>query len=665
MADDATLSYSGTFDGSQIIAEAGQADAAFAKMGKTATEAFDHTAAAAKPAAAGINDVAAAEDHAAHSAENLGFKHDHLALTYRQVNKEATEGSRAIKGALETINTGSLDAAGALDIFRIAATSAFHGPETLIIIGLAAGVTLLVDKLKNLKDESRDVKWFGDEAEVTERFDTLSAQYAYLGKEQERLNDQKYLPSYGPQLQAVASRQQELDLATKLKTNLDQQRQIESEIANIEADKVRLHGEAQVAESRTDNPVAKMQAQQNEVVQEKQREAQQLLLLIQEHGLQEDVLHQQLAVKARSKEEEAEEAKNKSKLAHLDLQLGAENALYKAKGDELVNIERANQNNLAHAKDEAALKQTKQEFAGQSDTEASPAYLKQLEEQKTATQKYNADIAQLDDQLAQTQIENGADVFTKKSTEIDLWYNKTKAVYEKQEQDEAKATGQSQIANQRLNERLALLTQQRTQKEANLETEKSQKVREIYSQETASIIQDSSQLFSVLGGHNEAFFLLQKGLAAASIIVNTEAAAAKIEAQLGILAAAGPLETLYAGMAIQLATVAATAIQGFEGGGYTGPGANDEVAGVVHKNEYVIPAADVARMGGPAGVASTISNNRGGDSYTGGTTNITINAAPNHSPSDIATAVANHPAFKDQYRLMLTQRQANYQRTQA
>lgn len=46
----------------------------------------------------------------------------------------------------------------------------------------------------------------------------------------------------------------------------------------------------------------------------------------------------------------------------------------------------------------------------------------------------------------------------------------------------------------------------------------------------------------------------------------------------------------------------------FQDGGYTGEGEDDEPAGVVHKNEYVVPSPQVEAAGGPGGIQAMLSS---------------------------------------------------------
>jgi hypothetical protein len=52
----------------------------------------------------------------------------------------------------------------------------------------------------------------------------------------------------------------------------------------------------------------------------------------------------------------------------------------------------------------------------------------------------------------------------------------------------------------------------------------------------------------------------------------------------------------------------AAPIMEYMDGGYTGPGAADEPAGVVHRNEYVVPSDQVDAAGGPTGIQSLLSS---------------------------------------------------------
>ncbi|CAD1788824.1 phage tail tape measure protein [Xanthomonas euroxanthea] len=59
-------------------------------------------------------------------------------------------------------------------------------------------------------------------------------------------------------------------------------------------------------------------------------------------------------------------------------------------------------------------------------------------------------------------------------------------------------------------------------------------------------------------------------------------------------------------------------LQGWDTGGYTGPGGKFEPAGIVHKGEGVLSQLDIAAIGGPRGFASLLSTIRRGRGYAAG-----------------------------------------------
>lgn len=59
-------------------------------------------------------------------------------------------------------------------------------------------------------------------------------------------------------------------------------------------------------------------------------------------------------------------------------------------------------------------------------------------------------------------------------------------------------------------------------------------------------------------------------------------------------------------------------LQGWDTGGYTGPGGKFEPAGVVHKGEGVLSQRDIASIGGPAAFLSLLSTIRSGRGYAAG-----------------------------------------------
>lgn len=124
--------------------------------------------------------------------------------------------------------------------------------------------------------------------------------------------------------------------------------------------------------------------------------------------------------------------------------------------------------------------------------------------------------------------------------------------------------------------------------------------------QTSTIWGDMTQMIKDAKGENSrtyrAMFYIQKEMAIAQQIINTELAASATTAQTGIFglpAAAVIRATGYAGVAL----IKAQQYMGtFADGGYTGRGGKYDPAGIVHKGEVVWSQEDIKRWGGPANV---------------------------------------------------------------
>lgn len=141
----------------------------------------------------------------------------------------------------------------------------------------------------------------------------------------------------------------------------------------------------------------------------------------------------------------------------------------------------------------------------------------------------------------------------------------------------------------------------------------------------AEYTQSVSQMIGVLGGKSKAYFAIQKGLALGEIAIRT--AAAVVQSNSNPLTMWKVPYDIALG-ASQAAVVGATALKGFERGGYTGDGGRSEVAGVVHSGEMVWSQDDVKRVGGPK-AANDIRQGGGGN-----TNNIVINLSGSASRAD-------------------------------
>lgn len=129
-------------------------------------------------------------------------------------------------------------------------------------------------------------------------------------------------------------------------------------------------------------------------------------------------------------------------------------------------------------------------------------------------------------------------------------------------------------------------------------------------------------------------FALQKAAALAQSILAIQtsiAESSKIGYPWNIVAIAGAVAQ---GVSV-LATINSTNLNGYSGGGYTGPGGKDEPAGVVHAGEVVWSQRDIARAGGVGVVEAMRLGYRGyADGGFVGTPN------PVMPPADIASTSA-------------------------
>lgn len=101
------------------------------------------------------------------------------------------------------------------------------------------------------------------------------------------------------------------------------------------------------------------------------------------------------------------------------------------------------------------------------------------------------------------------------------------------------------------------------------------------------------------------FFAINKAIAFAQAIINTEEGATKALAQGGIYGAALAMAVRVSGYAsagiIAGQAIAGPSGEGYADGGFTGYGGKYEHAGIVHKGEGVLTQEEIAALGGPAG----------------------------------------------------------------
>ncbi|NJC38137.1 lambda family phage tail tape measure protein [Xanthomonas arboricola] len=92
-------------------------------------------------------------------------------------------------------------------------------------------------------------------------------------------------------------------------------------------------------------------------------------------------------------------------------------------------------------------------------------------------------------------------------------------------------------------------------------------------------------------------------------------------------------------------------LQGWDTGGYTGPGGKFEPAGVVHKGEGVLSQRDIASIGGPGAFLSLLSTIRSGRGYAaGGLVGRTVMPAAGRGGGQMAVEINNYSGQPTQQR---------------
>ena len=150
----------------------------------------------------------------------------------------------------------------------------------------------------------------------------------------------------------------------------------------------------------------------------------------------------------------------------------------------------------------------------------------------------------------------------------------------------------------------------------------------IYGQMTSMVGSSFGQMMDIVSQVKEentktykTFFAINKAIAFAQAIINTEEGATKALAQGGIYGAALAMAVRASGYAsagiIAGQAIAGPGGEGYANGGYTGHGGKYEPAGIVHKGEGVLTKEEVEALGGPQGFEDLRNSIRRGYS-TGG-----------------------------------------------
>lgn len=128
-----------------------------------------------------------------------------------------------------------------------------------------------------------------------------------------------------------------------------------------------------------------------------------------------------------------------------------------------------------------------------------------------------------------------------------------------------------------------------------------------------------------------------RAVATATTAMNAQSGATGAVAGVGQAGAQGGWVGILIYMAVLAAAIAAVAAMmgGFEEGGWTGPGSNSQVAGLVHANEFVFSAPAVNRIG-KGNLEELHSSGRMGGAGGGGRTQIAVSVTDDRRAKDLA-----------------------------
>lgn len=149
---------------------------------------------------------------------------------------------------------------------------------------------------------------------------------------------------------------------------------------------------------------------------------------------------------------------------------------------------------------------------------------------------------------------------------------------------------------------------------------------------SSQFLSQMSQFLAVFGERNKSFAKAAMRISELVAIGNVAEGVTKAIAQGGVAGLFTGLTVAAAG-ATQIATIEAQ-MSKFQDGGYTGPGSPNAIAGLVHRDEYVVNSPTVRAMGGPQGVEAALS---GGSALHIGEVNL-------HFGSDVSPATAQMAA---------------------
>lgn len=602
--ENVSLLYTGTFDGSGVIAGLEETDKAFQNTEKVAKQSFEGASAEVE-------------------------KHRRVfGLAHREIRRTLTEGMVATQLSTDVMREGFTSARGAMEGLNLAAVAFTSGGAAGGLMIFAAAVSLVAENIKKSKEAARETSWYEDPEEiektvsamddydkkikqVTESqikqtqvitgMNTYNAEIATADAAMQKLHgtsEANYEAAHGGAVKARALLEAQMNAAK------DYQKELET-INDLEAKKslIQAQGAFGIAQAGN-NPIAKQKAEGAARVAEA-KNAQDLLIAQQrEYGDKRILIEAKLATDIDEKakktaEKELSDVTLKYNRVVQEIDVGTQR---EGLVEKTAAINNANEIRKIHEEEQAKADAASQE----------------------ATNKYEQ-FRRKERQIQQRDIDEA-----KRMKEEEI---KWRAELDKQMRDTALASGQGgktpdQVAMEdeieafkTSNAAKVASTEQTEQIISNIKEKYALKEKQFKLQQSSELIGASEAFVTTIMGHNKTLFLASKALAAADIVVKTMQAYAA-NSLLGPAAyAADVLTSIRMGM--ELATVAATTIQGFAAGGMVD--GRDRIIRVNESGqEAVLNPTGVAAAGGADGVASLNSGRGGGGNVHFGDTYVTI-----------------------------------------
>lgn len=618
-----SLLYVGEYDGSQVVAGLAETDKAFVKSEETV-----------KKAAHGM-------------AEAEGHHRRIFGLRHQEMRRTLSESSAAYMIFTESLERGSLGARQGIESLSVGMLSFASLGLPTVLMGVGLAVAFIAESIKKSKEAARDTSWYEDPEEIEKTIAAMDDYDKKIKQVNESIGQQATIitgmNTYNAAISNADSAMEKLHHttmgnyetahggATKARALLEMQKNAahdlvkEMELINdLEAKKslLQAQGALGAAEAGGD-PIAKQKAAGSARVAEA-KNAQEILLAQQRvYGDKRLILEAKLQTDIEEKEKdkirkEQEELTRKYDRLSKEIAVGVEK---NKTVEKTAFLESANEIRKIHEEEQAR--------AEAASNEATNKYLDHRRKEREV-QKRDADEAkrllqeekqwrsELNKQIRDTEMGGGKGGLTTDQARM------------ADEIEAFKASNAAKVANTEETERVINA----------IKNKYALKEKQLHLQQTSDIISDSEGLVGALSKHNKALFLASKALAAADVVVKTQQALAVNASEFGVYSAAGPDEVTYARMAIQLATIAATTIQGYETGGMI-YGRNRLIRTNESGEEAVLNPRGVAAAGGPSGIAALNAGQGGGGMVHLGDTIVQISGdVSNQRAREIGAAVA-------------------------